>query len=134
MANVDWEVAVLRDLAAAERARRAVNDAKHSASKPERHSGTALRLEVVDSESLTEIPRRHVSAIDETLQNPWRMAIRTQVREVGWRLYASGGMDAMHKALDKFEDATNDGRFVVVIDHAWNMIGLPGDSRGIWVT
>lgn len=58
-----------------------------------------------------------------------RQRQRRIMRAIGWRLFRSGGIDAMHQAEGAVW-ASFGGRGASIVDHAWNGVG----GGGAWVS
>lgn len=60
----------------------------------------------------------------EMERNPFWYALRSEVRDVGWNAFVSGGMRAMHDIERQVDEAANDGEWSVsVLDKWWDGIG-----------
>jgi hypothetical protein len=71
----------------------------------------------------------------EVMAGWWTRSLHAQVREIGWRLYATGGIDAMIAATDAMRGwgsyPLDLAEFMELVDSVWNGIGLADDPRGI---
>ncbi len=76
------------------------------------------------------IPPRWLSGLAEATERPIRFALRAAAREVGWQLYAAGGLDLMQEAMNLVDDATPSRPAGAVLDKWWDGIGL--SERGVW--
>jgi hypothetical protein len=86
----------------------------------------------------TEHPGIEVFLTDngEVMAKWWATSVHAQVREIGWRLYAKGGIDMLIFAADAMrgwetypEDLTE---FAELVDTVWSGIGFDDDPRGIY--
>jgi hypothetical protein len=72
----------------------------------------------------------------ETAARSWATSLQAQVREIGWRLYAKGGIDAMIAAADTMHGwgsyPPDLAEFVRRVGTVWNGIGFADDPRGIY--
>jgi hypothetical protein len=77
------------------------------------------------------IPPRWVSALDEQQRDPVRYSLKASARDVGWRAFAIGGLDFMHKVADRMEELRPDTTWHgAILDKWWDNIGC--DERGFW--
>jgi hypothetical protein len=72
----------------------------------------------------------------EVMARWWAMSLNKQIRDIGWRLYAKGGTDAMMAAREAIrnrrpflQDLTE---FTELVDTVWYGIGLTDDPRGVY--
>ena len=77
------------------------------------------------------LPPRLKRVVANAMTDPAFYALRAYVREIGWKLYAAGGTDAMRKVMESRRDVL-DG-LASYVDHAWNGIGFERDPRGMWL-
>jgi hypothetical protein len=124
MIEISHELHLLRLLARKEAERRSA--------RPNPAEGI-MELPARSSDPNVRIPDHVASAIEAAIENPVRAAIRMKAREVGWMLYAKGGVDLMHQASDTIEDEMEGPRFAAALDKWWDRIGFGGDARGFWV-
>lgn len=72
------------------------------------------------------IPNRWESLLELAERDPAAAVDRLHARDIGWRLYAMGDVDAMRDCLDLIES----GAALSYVDAAWDGIGAPGG--GTW--
>jgi hypothetical protein len=94
------------------------------------------------SEEYTELKSTHPAIGLFLVQNAegaarsWATSLRVQIREIGWRLYARGGIDAMIAATDAMHGWGSYPHgleeFVGWVQTVWNGIGFDDDPRGIY--
>lgn len=70
------------------------------------------------------IPGLWEVALEDVRSDPAAFVDRRRVREVGWQLYALGGLDAMRGCADMIES----GATLSYVDAAWEGIGPPGGA------
>ena len=66
------------------------------------------------------IPSPWASALTDARHDPEGYVVRVRVREIGWRLCALGGLDAMRECLAAIENEDT----VSYVDAAWAGIGV----------
>jgi hypothetical protein len=59
-------------------------------------------------------------------------ALRASAREIGWNVYANGGLDLMHRVSDVMEDLSPDTFAGSILDKWWDGIG--SHVNGVWVS
>jgi hypothetical protein len=123
------EIRMLLEIAKLEAERRE-QEASDAQNRPN-VGGFELRVAKFDH-GPTGTPPRYISEIQAAVENPLRQAIRSAIREIGWRLYAKGGTKAMRSADNELTQQGVDSRFLNVVDKAWNAIGFDNDKRGTW--
>jgi hypothetical protein len=79
---------------------------------------------LVRSSHLTVVPSRWGTAREEAQRDPGAYVDRVRVREIGWQLYALGGLDATTACADMLKRGTT----LSYVDAAWDGIGPPGGA------
>lgn len=78
------------------------------------------------------IPDRWESAVSDARYDPEGYVVRTRTREIGWQLYALGGLVAMRGCLSLIERSDVHS----YVDAAWSGIGIPasvGVRAWLWI-
>ena len=71
--------------------------------------------------------------VELLLEHPVRSALKGEVREIGWRVSATGGLAAMRALCEQVEAAMgSDGEWAGnTLEAWWHRIGSP--ERGVWL-
>lgn len=79
---------------------------------------------------------RWMDRLDELARDPVRAVLRPAAREIGWRVYAAGGVELMTRVSDRVEDLEPTLAAGAVLDKWWDGIGAgqpTGCTGNVWV-
>jgi hypothetical protein len=119
LADMDGEITALRKLA-----RRYAEITQRRQSMPP--PGAVIFATPFDPACVEAMPTRQQVFHDIAAADPEEASLYFAIREIGWKFFATGGLDLMRDALD----AADDGCCIATIDAIWCAIG--SKAAGHW--